>query len=110
TRVRAGADPGEVAIWAHEDGRWRGDGAEDREHPWPVVTGVEVRNARSPGRGGGRERVGGAEVEQKGARAVEELEHAAGAVGGDEVEVGHATAEEGMAGTEVVVDAESGEL
>ena len=96
-----------MAVGSDQHGRGRGDLAEDRELPHAVVGGVDQPDPIRPRRE--VEAAGRAEVEEHGPGVVQQVEDARGAVGGLQVEVGHAPPEQRVSLAEVVVDVEAGE-
>src|SRR5256886_17689719 len=75
------------------------------ELPFASMLGVEQLNAICPWSDG--ERTGCAKVEEYGLGIVEQGKNPQGAVGGDQVEVGHAASEQGVSLAEVVADVEA---
>jgi hypothetical protein len=84
-----------------------GDRADHRRFPLARVVGVDHLDATRPRRD--VEAAGLTEVEKRGPRIVQQGEHPQGAVGGDQVEIGHPTPEQRLALTEVVLDVQTGE-
>ena len=100
------SDPGDVSVGPDQHGRGSGDRPEHRKLPRAGVLGVDQLHAIRPRRD--VEAAGLAEVEQHRPGIVQQREDPQRAVGGDEVEIGHAAPEQRVPLAEVVVDVQAG--
>ena len=97
--------PGHVSVGPDQHGGGSGDLAEYRELPRPGVLGVDQLDPVRPR--SDVEAAGLTEVEQHRPGVVQQLEDPQRAVGGDEVEIGHAASEQRVSLAEVVVDVQA---
>src|SRR5205085_5085169 len=105
--VGAVSYPGDVAVWADQHGGGGADRAEYGELPLPVVARVDQLDPAGPW---GDVKVAGlTEVEQQWPCVVQQLEDPPFAVGGGQVEIGHAASEERMSLAELVVNVQPGD-
>src|SRR5262249_3527733 len=103
--VGASSGRGDVPVRADHHGDRGADGAQDRKLPRAAIVSIDQLDPVSP-----RRCVEDAwliEVEQHRLGAVQELIYAERAISGRDVQIGHASSEQGMSRSKVVVDVET---
>src|SRR4029079_11006309 len=101
--------PGRMAIGPDQYGVGRGDRANDRKLPWPGICGVDPPDTMCPWLPSRDVDIALlTEIEQQRPRIVQQRENPQRAVGGDDVEIGHAPTKQRMAVAEIVANIETG--
>src|SRR5919198_2395089 len=99
--------PGNISIRPNQRGGRSRDRAKDRKFPGTVVCRVDQLDPIRPR--SDVDAAGVTEVEQHRPGIVQQGEYSQWAVGGDQVEIGHAAPEQWMSVTEVVMDVQPGD-
>ena len=101
------SDPGDVSVGPDQDGGGSGDRAEHRKLPSAGILSIDQLDPVGPW--SDVEAAGLTEVEQHRLGVVQQLEDPERAVGGHEVQIGHAASEQRVSLAEVVVDVQPGD-